>query len=445
MDNTTLTDQRAVDPAEAPALRPHPSRLFVEVTTRCNLRCQMCSKHSPGSGIVEGDLSDEAFVRLAPAFTHLEALILNGIGEPLLHPRLERFIEASKRDMPPAGWVGFQTNGQLLDRQRAFSLVSAGVDRICLSSDAVSPEIFRAMRAGGQREAVVSAVDALHGAMRQCGRQVSVGIEFVAARDNVQELTDLVRWAARNRVNFVIVTQMLPYHEKMTGSVAFDTNTDLAHQHYRKWKASAEADGVDIKRYFDVFMKFVRTPEEERIIDYVKQMVADAWSQGIPFSLERLLKFDEELLLNVGNYFREAEEIARDAGIDLTLPSLVPTRTRCCDFVEGGGAFVSWDGNVHPCYFLWHRYRCYLGGVVKHVRPESFGNILEKGILDIWNGDAFSSFRRGVLKYDFPFCYDCNVALCDYVEMEDFTQDCYVSAVPCAACLWCTGLFRCLQ
>jgi MoaA/NifB/PqqE/SkfB family radical SAM enzyme len=35
-------------PTVPPTLRPHPSKLFVEVTTRCNLRCAMCVKESAG-------------------------------------------------------------------------------------------------------------------------------------------------------------------------------------------------------------------------------------------------------------------------------------------------------------------------------------------------------------------------------------------------------------
>jgi len=78
--------------------RAHPSKLFVEVTTRCNLRCAMCVKYAPGQGLVEGDMAEQTFERLAPAFPHLEALVLNGIGEPLLHRGLERFIERAKAD-----------------------------------------------------------------------------------------------------------------------------------------------------------------------------------------------------------------------------------------------------------------------------------------------------------------------------------------------------------
>jgi MoaA/NifB/PqqE/SkfB family radical SAM enzyme len=88
------------DAAQHPALRPYPSKLFVEVTTRCNLRCAMCLKEARGKRMAEGDISRETFARLAPAFPRLDALILNGIGEPLLHPLLETFIEDARRAMP---------------------------------------------------------------------------------------------------------------------------------------------------------------------------------------------------------------------------------------------------------------------------------------------------------------------------------------------------------
>ena len=113
--------------------------------------------------------------------------------------------------------------------------------------------------------------------------------------------------------------------------------------------------------------------------------------------------------------------------------------------MEDGGCFVSWDGDVHPCYFLWHRYSAHVAGIVKNVKPRSFGNLSSRDVLSLWNDTQARSFREGVVRYDFPFCYDCNHALCDYVQDEEFTQDCHLSTVPCAACLWCTGVFRCLQ
>jgi putative metalloenzyme radical SAM/SPASM domain maturase len=428
-----------------PALRPHPTKLFVEVTTRCNLRCSMCVKESSGQAIREGHMSRETFARLAPALPHLDALVLNGIGEPLLHPDLEAFVATARAVMPESGWVGFQTNGQLLGPERARSLVAAGIDRICISADAVSPELFRSLRQGGRQEAVERAAAALLAAARARGRPISLGVEFVAMRRNLDQLPALVRWAARTGFGFVIVTHMLPYSAEAQGDAAFDPSTDRALELFRRWRARAADDGIDLARYFDVFLRFQPSAEDVRVVAAVKAMVADAAAQGISLSVERLLRSDEALERRVRDAFSGAHEAARAEGVELRLPSVGPARARRCEFVEDGGAFVSWDGGVHPCYFLWHGYGCHVAGLAKQVRPRAFGSVAQDGLLAIWNGAEARAFREEVLRYEFPFCYDCGLALCDYVVDGERREDCHVGTVPCGACLWCTGVFRCLQ
>jgi putative metalloenzyme radical SAM/SPASM domain maturase len=430
---------------EHPGLRTHPSKLFVEVTTRCNLRCAMCVKEARGQRITEGDMSAQLFARLAPALPRLDALVLNGIGEPLLRRDLERLVGWARATMRDDAWIGFQTNGQLLDRARAHALASAGVDRICLSADALSPDLFRAVRGGGSPAAVEQAALALHEASRGRARELAVGVEFVAMRDNLRHLPDVVRWAARRHVRFVIVTHMLPYSRDMTRAAAFEPSTDRAAQLFRTWKARAAADGVALEGYFRVFLKVYRTPAEQRVVDYVKRMVDDAWAQGVSLHVGRLLVSDDAILREVEDAFAGAAEVARAEGLELRLPAVAPAHVRRCEFVEDGSAFVSWDGDVHPCYFLWHRYSCHLGGVVKRVEPRSFGNVADQDILAIWNATEARAFREAVLRYDFPFCYDCNHSLCDHVQGEEFTQDCHLGTVPCSACLWCTGVFSCLR
>ena len=430
--------------ADRPPFRRTPTKLFVEVTSRCNLQCAMCPKQAPGGRDHDGDLDEALFARLAPAFPTTESLVLNGIGESLLHPGLERMMAAARRDMPAHGWIGFQTNGQLVTPARARSLVQAGVDRIAVSADAVAPELFSKLRVGGQQRAVETALAAFHAAAAEARRKVSLGVEFVAMRDNVGQLPELVRWASRNHVEFILVTHMLPYSQEMAKAAAFETSTDGARELYREWKARAAAEGVDMERYYDVFMTFHRTPEQVLVVQWVQRMVQAAFERGITLHLLRLFSDDPGLQARVEASFAEAAEVARGLGIDLKLPASVPTRERRCDFVEEGSAFVSWDGDVHPCYFLWHRYHCFVGGAEKKVKPHAFGSLRERDILEIWNGAPFGDFRGEVVRYDYPFCHDCNAALCCDVREEDVV-DCHLGEVPCAACMWCTGVFQCLQ
>jgi len=435
----------ALDETLPPHRRPYPSKLFVEVTTRCNLRCAMCVKQAPGQGLVEGDMTAQTFARLAPAFPHLDALVLNGIGEPMLHRGLEEFIELAKGAMPASGWVGFQTNGQLLGRRRAESLVAAGVDRICISADAVEPDQLRALHGGARLGAIESAAEWLHEAAGRHGRPVSLGLEFVAMRSNLHQLPELVRWAADHGFGFLIVSHMLPYDAAMAGEAAFSPTSDRALEIYRRWRDRAAAEGVDFGRYLDTFMQISPSPEDGRAIHFVRSMIADAAARNVSLKVAELLRFDERRLQDVEESFGSAKAVAQELGVDLQLPNTVPTQVRRCEFVEDGSAFVSWDGALHPCYFLWHRFQCHLAGLVKGVQPWTFGNVANRGILDTWNADEWRSFRGDVTAYDFPFCYDCNLAMCDYVADGDFEQDCHISKVPCAACLWCTGPFQCLR
>jgi putative metalloenzyme radical SAM/SPASM domain maturase len=428
-----------------PHRRPFPSKLFVELTTRCNLRCAMCVKQAPGQGLVEGDMDDETFARIAPAFPHLESLVLNGIGEPTLHRGLESFIEQAKAAMPAGSWVGFQTNGQLLGRRRAESLVEAGVDRICISADSVAPDQLKAIHGGARLGPIESASGWLHDAAGRHGRQVSLGLEFVAMRSNLRQLPDLVRWAAGHGFGFLIVSHMLPYDAAMAGEAAFSPTSDRALEIYRTWRDRAAAAGVDIRRYVGTFMRHAPSPDDQRAIDYVQAMVADAASRHVSLKVAELMRFDEARLGEVEETFGCAASLARELGLDLQLPRTVPTQVRRCDFVEEGSAFVSWEGDLHPCYFLWHGFACHLAGLVKVVEPRVFGNVRDPGILDTWNGAEWRAFRGDVTAYDFPFCYDCNLAMCDYVAGPDFEQDCHIGRVPCAACLWCTGPFACMR
>lgn len=428
------------------ASNKHPSKLFVEVTTFCNLQCGMCVKQNAMGGIPEGSMSPETFEKLVPAFQHLDSLVLNGIGEPLLHPRLEMFISRARSLLPENAWIGFQSNGMALTDDRAASLVDAGLDRICISLDTVSDDSFRSIRSGGEMGGIVTAFASLKRARaRNRGRDLRIGIEFVLMRNNLADLPEAIRWAGRSGARFAIVSQLLPYNKDLVAQAAYDTNTTAAITIYERWKTKAQQEGLDIRQYLDTITKVGRTPEEDRIVDLIEKMRSEAEAQAITLNMERLLKREEEWLALAERVLDEARRAAREAGVELTLPGMAPRNTRKCEFVEGDSAFVSWDGNVHPCYFLWHRYACYVGGIEKRVKPWTFGNVRDRDILDIWNDAGSCSFRERVLGYKFPFCFDCGFALCDYVGDADFEQDCYIERVPCGACLWCTGLFHCLQ
>jgi putative metalloenzyme radical SAM/SPASM domain maturase len=258
---------------DIPALRPWPSKLFVETTTRCNLRCVMCVKETWDQKTMEGEMADETFAALEPAFPHLEALVLNGVGEPLIDKRLEDFIIRAKSMMHAGSWVGFQSNGMLLDEKRAISLVEAGLDRICLSADALNPETFRKIRRGGEEQGVEWAFAALQSAKTACGRpDLQIGLEFVLMRDNTRELPDLLRRAVSLGVTFAIVTHILPYAESSVPQTAFDSNMDGAVELFSEWRKKAEFEGLNLGDYFKVLWKYMRTPTARELAEFFTEL-----------------------------------------------------------------------------------------------------------------------------------------------------------------------------
>ena len=445
MPTSSCTVPKSEGPDIIPAFRDHPSKLFVETTSRCNLNCVMCPKQNQGSGTPDGDLEPGTFAALQDAFPRLEALVLNGIGEPLLNPLLEQFITLARKQMPSQGWIGFQSNGLLLNNLRAISLVAAGLDRICLSMDGVSPSTFSAIRAGGQLHDLERALSAITAARDMCLRpDLRIGVEYVVMRDNLEELPAALQWAAARGAGFAIVTHLHPYDEQHLGQCAYDTCTDEALSLFHVWDSKAQLAGVEMRRYFELLWKYHRSPEEQRILNFVDTMRAEAQHRGIPLDLKRLFTMDYARIEAVDDAFEQAREVARQTGLDLRLPEIVPRGQRSCGFVEQGGAFISRDGGMHPCYQLWHACHSYANGWQHPVQPRVFGNVVERGVLDIWNSPGFRSYRENVLGHTYPSCAGCGFAPCDYVS-DVFEQDCYVNTEPCGSCLWSSGVFRCLD
>jgi putative metalloenzyme radical SAM/SPASM domain maturase len=427
-------------------LRNFPTKLFVETTTRCNLNCFMCVKQNRGSEINDGDFSPELFARLEPALPHIEALILNGIGEPLLNSHLEPFIRRAKKLMPASGWIGFQSNGVLMTHLRALSLVDAGLDKVCISVDAIAPEQFRKLREGGNVAAVEMALSSLNNAKSMCNRpDVSIGIEFVAMRSNISELPATLDWAASRGARFAIVTHVLPYDELHADEAVFCNITDQALALYNFWRRKAIDSGIDIQRYSEARWKYSRTEDEQAVVDIVESMKTAAEQQGIMLDVKKLLQLEHKRMDEIAAIFSAAEEVAARTGLELRLPELTLSEQRKCNFVEDGSAFISWSGDISPCYFLWHRYECFASGWNQIVKPKVFGNLYQQDILQIWNNPEFYLFRKNVLAYDYPSCAACGLAPCDYVQTDEFEQDCHIRNVPCGSCLWCMGVFQCLR
>jgi len=102
-------------------------KVYLEISNVCNLNCSFC----PGTKRVPRVMEEEEFALLLTRLRPwTDYLYFHLMGEPLCHPRLERFLAL-------AGEAGFKviltTNGTLLPRRQEALLDAAGLHKVNIS------------------------------------------------------------------------------------------------------------------------------------------------------------------------------------------------------------------------------------------------------------------------------------------------------------------------
>ena len=165
----------------------YPTLVNLEVTHRCNARCDFCRYWTTTS---EQSLTDYAPVvrKLKPA-----ALVFTG-GEALMRPDIVQLV-ASVRQAAPSVYLSLVTNGWLLSPSRALALWQAGLDQLTISLDFLDHRHDEARGIPGLTARILSTVP----------RLVENGIDNIVLqtfirRDNLDSVLDVVTWAKDHRV-----------------------------------------------------------------------------------------------------------------------------------------------------------------------------------------------------------------------------------------------------
>lgn len=123
------------------------SRVYVEITNKCNMSCSFCH----GTRRDKGQMTLGQFARVVGNLRGVtEYLYLHVLGEPLTHPMLPTFIEYAAK----SGYkVAITTNGTLLGK-RGNELIASGVYKVNISLHS-----FEGESEERQREYIESCVD----------------------------------------------------------------------------------------------------------------------------------------------------------------------------------------------------------------------------------------------------------------------------------------------
>ena len=103
------------------------NKIYLEISNLCNLSCSFC----PGTQRKKRSMTEADLLLLLPKLRpYTDYLYFHLMGEPLLHPQLERFLHL-------AGEYGFRviltTNGTLLPKQQEMLLRSPALHKVNIS------------------------------------------------------------------------------------------------------------------------------------------------------------------------------------------------------------------------------------------------------------------------------------------------------------------------
>jgi len=181
-------------------LRALPVEYIVETTAKCNLYCPMCPREIYRQP--KEDMREEIFERLvADVAAAAEHMMLIGLGEPLLDPRIfDRIAHCARHGISTL----LSTNGTLLDERAAARLLDSPLEHITLSFDGATRETFEYYRKGARFEQVRDNFVRFCRMKHQRRARLQIVVQMVRLERNAAEAEDFRRfWTAVPGVDLV--------------------------------------------------------------------------------------------------------------------------------------------------------------------------------------------------------------------------------------------------
>jgi radical SAM protein with 4Fe4S-binding SPASM domain len=291
----------------------------------------------------------ETFTRLLDQFPTLEELQLQGMGEPMMHPRFfDMVASAAERGVR----VSTNSNLTLLNARRAELCVHSGLDTVHVSIDGATTQTYEFIRTRGRFDRVVANVRMLISTRQRLGSErPRLRMVVVVMRRNLDELPDLVRLAHRLGIPAVFVQHLCH---------AFGEST--LPEHYAPMR------------------------------DFISE--------------QTLLAEDPD---RVGRCFTAARQAAAELGVDLRLPSTrprlhppgTPGRERCN--WPWSGAYVSYQGLAMPCCMVGTPDRIHFGNMAQEGVAAVWNNAAYQSFREQLSSDEPPEICRSCSVYSGTF------------------------------------------
>lgn len=172
-----------------------PVSISIEPTTACNLGCPECPSGLKMFSRETGNLNDSDLKSWIDQIKkHVTYINFYFQGEPFIHPRfLEHVSYASKAKI----YTSTSTNGHFLHDELAKKTVLSGLDRLIISIDGTTQEVYEQYRIHGKLNKVIDGTKNIIRWKKELKSQTPhVIFQFLVVRPNEHQMEDVKKLAA---------------------------------------------------------------------------------------------------------------------------------------------------------------------------------------------------------------------------------------------------------
>jgi radical SAM protein with 4Fe4S-binding SPASM domain len=245
-----------------------PVSISFEPTTSCNLRCPECPSglraFTRPTGMLKKDFFSDTIDQLSKELLYL---IFYFQGEPYLNPD---FLDMVKYASQKGIYTATSTNAHYLNDTNAKRTVESGLDRLIISIDGTTQDVYEQYRVGGKLEKVLEGARNIVKWKKELKSKTPfVFFQFLVVKPNEHQIEDIKRLAKETGVDEVRFktaqvydyendpNQLIPVNEKYSRykknkSGNHEVKNSLQNHCWRLWHATVITwDGLVVPCCFD--------------------------------------------------------------------------------------------------------------------------------------------------------------------------------------------------
>jgi len=250
-----------------PIHRGMPMSMSYEPTTACNLRCPECPSGLRSFTRETGNLKSDFFSQsIDQVADYLSYCIFYFQGEPYINPDfLEMVNYAARKGI----YTITSTNGHFLNMENARKTVDSGLDRVIISIDGTTQEVYESYRKEGKLASVIQGAKNLVAAKRESGKaHPYIVFQYLVVKpnehqlDEVQQLADEigvdeVKYKTAQVYDYVNGNPLIPTIEKYSRykkqkDGTYKVKNTLKNQCWKMWHSCVVTwDGLVVPCCFD--------------------------------------------------------------------------------------------------------------------------------------------------------------------------------------------------